>query len=131
MSAGVANLAEPHAVIEPSRSIGSDNLYSEWLARAVSFIEQVLNYSASNPGASVSRQQSYVNAANLFVAALDHHSSNRLALKKNNVVVGSRVLGLVGLLLAEKLNPEQHRLLRRVPLSGGQVLIARATVEII
>ncbi len=131
MCARVAYLAKSKSVVESSCAIGSDDLDSEGLARATSLIEQVLNYNASDSRASISRQQSYVNAANLVIAPLDHHPPNRDAIEKNDVVVGARVLGFVGMLLPDKLHLEQHLLLRRIPLSRGQVFIARATVEVI
>jgi hypothetical protein len=129
--AGVTYLAKPESVVKSPCAIGSDDLNSEGLACATSLIEQVLNYDASNSRASISRQQRYVNAANLVVAALDHHPPNREAIEKNDVVVGSRVLCSVRMLLPDKLHLEQHLLLRGIPLSRSQVFIARATVEII
>src|ERR1044072_4717336 len=104
MCASITYLAKSKPVVESSCAIASDDLNSEGLACATSLIEQVLNYSASDSRTSVSRQQSYVNAAILVFAALDHHSSNRKAIEKNDVVVGARVLSFVRMLLPDKLH---------------------------
>jgi len=105
MSACVPDLCKAEAVVESSGSIGPDDLDSERLARATSLIKQVLNYRAANPRASISWQQSYVNAAYLFVAALDHHPPDRRAFKEYDVVVRARVLGFIGAVLSEELHP--------------------------
>jgi hypothetical protein len=131
MCASITYLAKSKPVVESSCAIASDDLNSEGLACATSLIEQVLNYSASDSRTSVSRQQSYVNAAILVFAALDHHSSNRKAIEKNDVVVGARVLSFVRMLLPDKLHLEQHLLLRRIPISRSQVFFARAAVKLI